>query len=138
MSNHIHIVASTNTESEGLSVFIRDFKKFTSKEIVKFIQESNIESRKDWLDVVFKYHAKYNKNNKNYKIWQSSNHPKILLHPKFTMQKISYIHNNPVVAGIVEKPEDYIYSSASSYIGKGRLIDIDIIDFGVQEGYVFT
>lgn len=138
MSNHIHIIASTKTESEGLSVFIRDFKKFTSKAIVKFVQDSYKESRRDWLDVVFKYHAKYNKNNKDYKIWQSSNCPKILLHPKFTMQKLSYIHNNPVVAGIVNKPEDYVYSSASTYRGDEGLIDIEIIDFGVQEGYVFS
>ena len=28
---------------------------------------------------------------------------------------INYIHNNPVEAGIVEKPEEYLYSSARDY-----------------------
>ncbi len=30
-------------------------------------------------------------------------------------QKLEYIHNNPVDAGIVEKAEEYIYSSARDY-----------------------
>jgi hypothetical protein len=30
--------------------------------------------------------------------------------------KISYIHNNPVEKGIIERPEDYKYSSARNYI----------------------
>jgi len=29
--------------------------------------------------------------------------------------KLEYIHNNPVDAGIVEKAEEYIYSSARDY-----------------------
>lgn len=28
---------------------------------------------------------------------------------------LDYIHNNPVHAGIVEKPEDYLYNSARNY-----------------------
>jgi hypothetical protein len=40
--------------------------------------------------------------------------------------KIDYIHFNPVRAGIVLKPQDYIYSSASYYVyGKG-LLDVEI------------
>ena len=45
-----------------------------------------------------------------------------------TWQKLNYIHNNPVKAGIVEKPEDYIYSSARSYIRMKSLIGISYID----------
>ena len=43
-------------------------------------------------------------------------------------QKLNYIHNNPVKAGFVEKPEDYLYSSARDYIGIKGLIDVDMID----------
>jgi len=38
------------------------------------------------------------------------------------------LHNNPVRAGIVEKPEDYIYSSARNYAGMQSLLDVVIID----------
>jgi putative transposase len=31
-----------------------------------------------------------------------------LYSPKFIREKMDYLHNNPVRAGIVEKPEDYL------------------------------
>ena len=50
----------------------------------------------------------------------------------------NYIHNNPVVAEIVAEPIEYLFSSARAYQGlNDNLLDIDLIDFGVQEGYVF-
>lgn len=30
-------------------------------------------------------------------------------------QKLDYIHNNPVVAGLVDKAEDYLYSIVRDY-----------------------
>jgi hypothetical protein len=42
-------------------------------------------------------------------------------------QKLDYIHFNPVRAGIVEKPEDYIYSSAKDYAGEKGIITIEKI-----------
>tara|TARA_R110002124_G_scaffold100985_1_gene248336 strand:- start:68 stop:190 length:123 start_codon:yes stop_codon:yes gene_type:complete len=38
---------------------------------------------------------------------------------------MKYIHDNPVRSGIVEKPEDYLYSSARNYAGLKGLIDVD-------------
>jgi hypothetical protein len=31
-------------------------------------------------------------------------------------QKLDYIHNNPVKAGLVYKAEEYVYSSAADYV----------------------
>ena len=41
---------------------------------------------------------------------------------------LDYIHNNPVEAGIVEKAEDYLYSSARDYYGMKGMIDIIIVE----------
>ena len=41
---------------------------------------------------------------------------------------ISYIHQNPVKAGICKTPEDYPYSSMSEYLGKQGVIDKDYIN----------
>ena len=41
---------------------------------------------------------------------------------------MDYIHDNPVKAGIVEKPEDYLYSSASNYAGLPFIFKIDLVD----------
>jgi len=47
---------------------------------------------------------------------------------KFQEQKLDYIHNNPVVAGIVDAPENYLYSSARDYAGTKGLLDIEFIE----------
>jgi len=139
MPSHIHLIVRAKESSKGLSGIIRDMKKHTSKQLLKWVLESGKESRKEWMDIVFKYHAKYNKNNNDYQIWQQNNQPKILIHPKFSNQKINYIHHNPVEAGIVLEAEHYSYSSARNYLGfENNIIDVKIIDFGIQEGYVFT
>lgn len=137
MSNHIHLIARAKEDSGGISAIIRDFKKYTSKKIVKFVREGKKESRSDWIKMVFSYHAKYNKNNAKYQVWKQDNRPKLLLHPKFIYQKLNYIHFNPVEEEIVENPEDYLYSSARNYLSYEEVIlEVEIIDFGVTEGYV--
>ena len=40
----------------------------------------------------------------------------VIRNNKMLWTKIKYIHNNPVEAELVEKPEDYLYSSARNYI----------------------
>ncbi|MDB5110591.1 MAG: transposase, partial [Mucilaginibacter sp.] len=40
---------------------------------------------------------------------------------------LNYIHNNPVTAGIVENPEEYLYSSAKDYYGQKGLLEITMV-----------
>ena len=43
-------------------------------------------------------------------------------------QRLSYTHQNPVRAGIVEKEVDYLYSSARNYYeGMNGLMEIDLL-----------
>jgi hypothetical protein len=51
--------------------------------------------------------------------------PVELFSPVAMDRKLDYIHNNPVEAGIVERPEEYIYSSAKFYSGEKGLLDIE-------------
>src|SRR5690606_7037324 len=50
MSNHAHLIL--RAKNENLSDIIRDFKKYTSKQIVKAICENPFESRKEWLKML--------------------------------------------------------------------------------------
>ena len=116
MSNHIHLVIRAgNPEKWPLSHILRDFKKFTARSILETIKTEK-ESRRDWLMKMFKYYAKYNTNNREFQFWQQDNNPVELLNMDQIWIKINYIHNNPVKAGIVDSPEDYIYSSARNYL----------------------
>jgi len=55
------------------------------------------------------------------------------------MKKLDYIHYYPVVAGIVSEAEHYLYSSTRNYTELDDIIiDVKIIDYGIQTRYVFT
>jgi REP element-mobilizing transposase RayT len=117
MTNHVHLVFRSIGSIEP-EVLLGDFKRFTSKEIVKAIQSNERESRKEWLLEQFK-HAGYKSSNvKHYQFWRHDNKPIELWSNKVIDEKISYIHNNPVEDGLVLHPEDYIYSSARDYSGE--------------------
>ena len=47
MTNHVHLIISSNINK--LEHIVRDLKKYTSKQIIKAIQENNKESRKECL-----------------------------------------------------------------------------------------
>ncbi|MEI6900421.1 MAG: transposase [Bacteroidota bacterium] len=124
MSNHMHMIAKAIGE-QTLSEILRDFKKFTSKTIVKSIIELP-DSRSKWMISRFAYAGKYLKRIENYKFWQDGNHAEIIYSPFFFYEKLNYIHNNPVKEMIVCKPEEYYFSSARNYAGLESLLDIVI------------
>jgi REP-associated tyrosine transposase len=109
----VHLIISA--KENNISNVLGDFKKFTSKKIVKAIETHPGESRKNWILRIFKIAGEKNGRNSTYQFWQQDNQPKIIYTPKFAAQKLAYIHNNPVEAGIVEKAEEYTYCSARDY-----------------------
>ncbi len=109
MPSHLHMIAkSKQGNKDNLSEIMRDFKKFTANQIIKSINEI-AESRREWLLPLLRTHYK------SWQVWQEGMHPEGLYTEKFTHQKLDYIHNNPVVAGIVEEPQHYLLSSARDY-----------------------
>jgi putative transposase len=126
MTNHLHAIAGAK-EGFHLSDILRDFKKFTSKTIVKAIQEET-ESRREWMLYRFEYAGKFNNKIKDYKFWQDGNEPKEIHTNEFLDQKLNYVHNNPVEAGIVSEPEHYLYSSAIDYVGGKGLLEVIIVE----------
>ncbi|QCK17088.1 REP-associated tyrosine transposase [Mangrovivirga cuniculi] len=125
MSNHIHIIASVTTPYK-FSDFLRDFKKFTSKEIIKEIDRIN-ESRREWLLDRFNFQARKTQRAKKYKVWKDSNHCIEIDSTIDIWEKIHYIHENPLRNGLVDVPEDYRYSSARDYTKSKGLLDVIVI-----------
>jgi len=126
MTNHVHLVASVD-EGCNMSDFVRDCKKFTAKKIINTIENDVNESRRDLILHEFKYYASRHTKNEVYQLWQHDNHFIELSSTAFTQQKIEYIHQNPVKAGIVYKAEEYVYSSASNYAEIDQIIDVDCL-----------
>jgi len=128
MTNHVHLVFRT-VEGIRPEVVLGDFKRFTSRAVVKAIAENPRVSRKEWmLDQFYAAGAKTS-NVKNHQFWQHHNKPIEVWSNKVITQKVNYIHQNPVEAGLVAKAEDYLYSSARDYAGeKGLLDQIILVD----------
>jgi REP element-mobilizing transposase RayT len=124
MSNHVHLLCRS---IEGdLSGTIRDLKKYTGRSFWEVLN-SPIESRSKWMANLFLFEATKHSRNVNYQIWTHDNHAEEIYSNKFIDQKIDYIHNNPVKAGIVIHPEDYLYSSARDYCGEKGLIEVIVL-----------
>lgn len=124
MTNHAHVI--WQSEKGKLSDTLRDFKSYCTKEFIKTIETEN-ESRESWLLHMFKYYAKFNNQNKDYKIWISGSHPEEIVSEEFLRSKLNYIHENPVRAGWVRQPEEYMYSSAANYAGGKGICEVDFL-----------
>ncbi len=122
MSNHVHLIAASK---EGqLSNLVRDIKKFTAAKILKAI-ETEPESRREWMLKRFEFAARSKSNMTSSQFWTHENHAVEIFSDKFFFQKADYIHQNPVRAGIVAKAPDYLYSSASNFLDRSGLIDVE-------------
>jgi putative transposase len=126
MTNHVHLIAKAK-EGFELPGIMRDMKKFTSKKITAAIEENIQESRKEWIMAIFKKSGEYNCNNKKIQFWQQNNKPIELWTPSVIQQKLDYIHYNPVEVGVVEYPEQYLYSSARNFAGGVGLIELEVL-----------
>lgn len=125
MSNHVHMIVSSR--HHDLSGTIRDFKKYTAKRCIDAISKE-YESRREWMLSIFKSAGQTNSNNKNYQFWRQDNKPVELISNAVFDQKMEYIHNNAVEAGLVENAEEYLYSSARDYAGIKGLLEIVFIE----------
>ena len=106
---------------------MRDLKGFTSRKLLKTIQDNPQESRCEWMLWMFERAGKKNSNVKEKQFWQQSNQPIEIWSFKVFEQKLNYIHNNPVESGFVTDPIDWKYSSARNYGNNNQtILEIDL------------
>ena len=84
----------------------RDFPKFTAQKIKFFLQDYCPQQLKE-LEV--------NLVDRKRQIWQRNSLNVPLHTEQVFLQKLEYIHHNPVKAGLCQFAPDYEYSSASFY-----------------------
>jgi putative transposase len=125
MSSHVHMIVGTT--GRPLEKTIGEMKSFTSRSLRKAIENSPVESRKEWIMEMMKHAGLNNNNNNDWQLWQQHNQPIELRNAEIFHQKLQYVHDNPVEAGFVEKEEDYWYSSARDFYGKKGLIELSYI-----------
>ena len=103
MPSHIHFIITMN-EGESISDYLRDFKKYTSKQIKSRLLASDKKGLYTQLQELGKY-----------KFWMDRFDSQIILTEKILNIKINYIHYNPLKAGLVNEIDEWKFSSAYKY-----------------------
>lgn len=129
MSNHLHLLAR-NSDPGGLARIERDFKKVTTNKILEALDTST-DLRKEWMLRRFEHCSQSLKRIEKFQVWQTCSNPSFIdFKQVFKLkEKVLHIHENPVRDGIVDRPEDYVFSSARDYDGVKGLVRTTVIDF---------
>ncbi|MFC2110814.1 transposase [Bacteroidota bacterium] len=89
MTNHVHLIIRAE-EGYLLQDILRDYKKFTSKAVIKAIKENTRESRREeWL-------LNHFTTSEGNRFWRADNKPIELWSIAVIKQKLNYTHQNPV------------------------------------------
>lgn len=127
MPSHFHWIIIVNRQYGTISDIMRDIKKYSAWDIMEEI-EKNDENLMD----IFKSASKGFQNQKR-KFWMQRFDDEVIRNEKMFWTKLHYIHNNPVEAGLVIRPEDYKYSSARNYVrGDHSVMFVDTEYAGVE------
>ena len=105
MSNHLHLIWQP-LPGFSSSANQASFMKYTAQQILRLLLENNSE-----LHAGFKV----NKYDRDYQLWKREPLSVELISESIFIQKLEYIHYNPVKAGLCAIAEDYYYSSAKFY-----------------------
>ncbi len=122
MTSHVHMIIGTT--GKKLDDIVGEMKSYTSTQFKKIIKEHPQESRKEWMIWMMERAGKKNSNNSDWQFWQQHNKPIEIKDQKMFDTTLKYIHDNPVIAGYVNKAEDWKYSSAVDFCGLKGLIKL--------------
>ncbi|MBU1216095.1 transposase [bacterium] len=117
LENHLHLVA----QSDDIAKSIARFKSFTAREIINYLQKEGVKTILDQLA----FYKKAHKVSREFQLWQEGSQPKQILSEQMMLEKINYIHQNPLKRGYVDEASHWRYSSARDYEGVAGLLEIE-------------
>ncbi len=123
MIDHLHVL--TNRPSTTADV-LRVLKGLTARRVIDYLKENN------YLASLAKLEHQAQDRNYRYSLWQTEKNVLPIFSEAMFMEKINYIHQNPVRAGLVSREIDYQWSSARIWLGcplknEPLLVDKDLI-----------
>jgi len=103
MPDHFHLLTDSPRKPSTVLQFV---KGIVSRRVLGYLKEMKYETSLRKLE-----HNNWKRNHR-YSLWQHDSDVFPIINESTFMQKVNYIHQNPVRAGLVERPEDYHWSSA--------------------------
>jgi putative transposase len=121
MPDHVHAVLWFNND-EDLPTVMQTWKRLSAH----YLKEFYAQTRPDLLD-----YLKHHRNGEEIvSFWQRRYYDFNLYTEVKFLEKLNYLHNNPVKKGLVPKPDDYPWSSARWY-SRGKSVGVRIDPGGV-------
>jgi len=111
MENHFHAIVS----APEIPAVLADLKKFTARRLLEQIGGEG----RDWLLHLLEEGRARHKTRSRSQVWQEGFHPQAILDDAMMVQKLDYLHHNPVRRGWVASPEHWRYSSAHEWLPGG-------------------
>jgi REP element-mobilizing transposase RayT len=115
MPNHLHVIVHFQNESFNLNTIVGNGKRFIAYEIIDRLE---IEKNTDLLNYLESLlTTRDSKKGQLHKVFKDSFDAKAIFSHQFLMQKINYIHYNPVTGKwmLAKNFIEYEHSSASFY-----------------------
>ena len=103
MPDHMHLLTN---QPDKPSILLRYIKGVVAHRVIEYLKEKN------YLSSLEKLRHEEWKRNHRYSLWQQEKNVFSVISESVFMQKVNYIHQNPVRAGFVERSIDYRFSSA--------------------------
>jgi putative transposase len=113
MINHFHLIWQINGDHSRENVQ-RDFLKYTGQQLLKHLRNDNSPVLQELL---------VNAKDRKHQVWERNSLGIPLWTSNVMWQKLDYIHNNPVRAGLCQYPWDYQHSSARFYLKNEKYWD---------------
>ena len=108
MLDHLHLLTSRpSTTSEVL----RMLKGISARRVINYLKENG------YLGSLAKLEHEQRERNFKYSLWQTEKNVLPVFSEGMFMEKVNYIHQNPVRGGLVERAVDYRWSSARFWSG---------------------
>ena len=109
MPDHLHTIVGSELKPSKVLQFINGI---TSRRVIQYLKDKGYETSLKKLR-----HADRGRGWKH-SLWDHHPNAKRLPTEEIFLQKVRYLHQNPVRAGLVERAEDYRWSSARYWSGK--------------------
>ena len=116
MENHVHWIA----QARDLALQVGRFKSYTARRILDELAQRGHQTLLEEL----RYFKLRHKSDQEYQLWQEGHHPEQIQGDDMMLQKLEYMHHNPIRRGYVDEARHWRYSSARNYLGEAGLLDV--------------
>lgn len=122
MLDHLHLITDGKRKPSDCLRFINGV---SAKHILDHLKQNELTVSLEKLREAKK------RDGSQYSVWEHHSDKFLLTSESMFMQKVNYIHNNPVKDGLVQRPEDYLYSSAR--IWRGTPLETEPLEMNIRE-----